>query len=147
MNALNFLLLLSLSLPSIISGQGNKTASNISQKQMSQEELEQKRLQTQRERKEFEEAIEEQFKQSNDMIRKFFDDGELEKFHQNFRQMFRDFQNMQDLDDSMFGTPELGNYSSSGLVGMRCLKKNGSMVLKRIRFPLCLKLSRLGRSP
>lgn len=147
MNALNFLLLLSLSLPSIISAQGNKTASILPQKQMSQEELEQKRLQTQRERKEFEEAIEEQFKQSNDMIRKFFDDGELEKFHQNFRQMFRDFQNMQDLDDSMFGTPGTRQLFQQRFGGDAMFEKEWVDGPEKNQVSLVLKVKQVGSQP
>jgi hypothetical protein len=72
---------------------------------VTQADIDQQRQQMQSDREEFEAMIEKQFKQSNDLIKQFFDEGEMDKFHKSFRKMFRDFQNMQDMDDSMFGTP------------------------------------------
>lgn len=141
-----FSILALLSMPKVF-GQNSTRPVQPQNRPMTQEELEQKRQQMQQDREEFEAVIEEQFKQSNDLIRKFFDDGELEKFHQNFRQMFRDFQNMQDMDDSMFGTPGTRQLFKERFGGNSMFEKEWIDGPEKNQVSLILKIKQVGSQP
>lgn len=109
--------------------------------------MERRRAQMRKEREDFEKAMEEQFQQSNDLIRQFFDDGEMEKFQQNFRQMFRDFQNFEHMDDSIFTTPGMQQFLKRRGSGNRYVQKQWEDGPQADQVTLILKVKQQGDRP
>lgn len=111
------------------------------------DQLAQRRAQMQQDREEFEKAMEEQFQQSNDLIRQFFDEGEMESFQKNFRKMFRDFQNFEHIDDSIFNTPGMQQFMQQARGNRSHFEKQWVDGPENDQVTLVLKVKQSGKRP
>lgn len=109
------------------------------------EQIERERLYQQR--RDFEAEIEKQFEQSSDLIRQFFDEEELSQFHQNFRNMFKDFENMHDLDDKIFAPPGAQQLFRQTFNNSKMIEKTWEEGPKDNEVTLVLKIAQANNQP